>query len=192
MDLNLREGILLTFLIHLNQKSMRQKIKKKILHIFNSNYLLDKKKIENLPIGLFGNFYSQELSFYLIDKNDLKNLNNIFNKCNLRLKKIISKKFIEGTHLINEDSNLDCFFKVEINRLNSKIIFFENSALKFYQDFRFGSDIIINDISKITKLEHDVVREVLKDTNFLSEHPDKSFLKEDFLVNKILEKLKKN
>ena len=164
---------------------------KKILHIFNSNYLLDKKKIENLPIGLFGNFYSQELSFYLIDKNDFKNLNNIFNKCNLRLKKIISKKFIEGTHLINEDSNLDCFFKVEINRLDSKIIFFENSALKFYQDFRFGSDIIINDISKITKLELDVVREVLKDTNFLSEHPDKSFLKEDFFSKQNFRKIKK-
>ena len=36
---------------------------KTILHIFNSKYLLDKKKIENLPIGLFGNFYSHELSF---------------------------------------------------------------------------------------------------------------------------------
>ena len=36
---------------------------KKILHIFNSKYLLDKKNVENLPIGLFGDFYSQELSF---------------------------------------------------------------------------------------------------------------------------------
>ena len=36
---------------------------KDILHIFNSKYLLD-KKTENLPIGLFGNFYSHELSFF--------------------------------------------------------------------------------------------------------------------------------
>ena len=39
---------------------------KTILHIFNSNYLLDKKNVDNLPIGLFGNFYSHELSFFLI------------------------------------------------------------------------------------------------------------------------------
>ena len=26
--------------------------------------MLDQKKTENLPIGLFGNFYSQELSFF--------------------------------------------------------------------------------------------------------------------------------
>ena len=31
---------------------------KKIIHIFNSEYSLDKKKLDNLPIGLFGNFYS--------------------------------------------------------------------------------------------------------------------------------------
>ena len=38
--------------------------KKTILHIFNSKFLLDNKKIENPPIGLFGDFYSHELSFH--------------------------------------------------------------------------------------------------------------------------------
>ena len=33
-------------------------VKRKILHIFNSKYLLD-KKINNLPIGLFGDFYTR-------------------------------------------------------------------------------------------------------------------------------------
>ena len=32
--------------------------KKTILHIFNSRFLLDNKKIENPPIGLFGDFFS--------------------------------------------------------------------------------------------------------------------------------------
>ena len=70
--------------------------KKTILHIFNTKYLLDKKKIENLPIGLFGNFYSHELSFCLIDNNDFKNLNNVFNNCNLKIKKLFLKSFVEG------------------------------------------------------------------------------------------------
>jgi len=52
--------------------------KKTILHIFNSKYYLDQKKIENLPIGLFGDFYSHELSFCLINNNDYQNLKNIF------------------------------------------------------------------------------------------------------------------
>ena len=83
---------------------------KTVLHIFNSKYLLDKKKTENLPIGLFGNFYSQELSFLLIENNYYKNLNNLFNECNLRVKKIISKSFIKGVNLINDYHNTDNFF----------------------------------------------------------------------------------
>ena len=62
-------------------------IKKTILHIFNSKFILDKKEIKNLPIGLFGDSYSHELSFILANKNDLRNLKSIFEKCNLKIKK---------------------------------------------------------------------------------------------------------
>ena len=65
---------------------------KKILHIFNSDHILDKKNIENIPIGLFGDFYSHELSFFLINNNDYRNLKNLINNCNLNIKKAISKK----------------------------------------------------------------------------------------------------
>ena len=65
--------------------------KKTIIHIFNSSYHLDYKKIENLPIGLFGDFYSHELSFILINLNDYKNLKNIFDKCNLKSIKFLIK-----------------------------------------------------------------------------------------------------
>ena len=44
----------------------KQKI---ILHIFNSKNVLDGTPVENLPIGLFGDFYSHELTFFLIQKN---------------------------------------------------------------------------------------------------------------------------
>ena len=48
----------------LKAKLLETEEDKTILHIFNSKFILDKKKIENLPIGLFGNFYSHELSFF--------------------------------------------------------------------------------------------------------------------------------
>ncbi len=134
---------------------------KMVLHIFNSKYLLDKKKTENLPIGLFGNFYSQELSFFLIENNYYKNLNNLFNNCNLKVKKIISKSFIEGVNLTNAHNIEDNFFFIEIAQSKSKIIFFENSSLKFIQDFNFGSDIILNDISKITGLKTELIKKFL-------------------------------
>ena len=36
-----------------------------IIHIFNSQSLLDRTSYENLPIGLYGNFFQHELSFFL-------------------------------------------------------------------------------------------------------------------------------
>ena len=63
---------------------MNMKLKKLFYIFLIQNIFWMKKKIENLPIGLFGDFYSHELSFSLIDTNNFKNIENIFNVCNLK------------------------------------------------------------------------------------------------------------
>ena len=40
---------------------------KTIIHLFNSEYLLDNKNIKNLPIGLHGDFYSHQLDLFLVE-----------------------------------------------------------------------------------------------------------------------------
>ena len=166
-------------------------VKKKILHIFNSKYCLDNEKIENLPIGLFGNFYSHELSFSLIYKNDYKNLNNIFNKCNLKIKKILLKNFVEGTYLINKNENLNTFFKIEINENSSKLFYFENYALKFSQNFNFGSNLILSDISKVTSLKKDKVNKILSNNILTRSISDNDFIEEELFNNENYRKIKK-
>ena len=164
-----------------------------ILHIFNSNYKLDKKKIDNLPIGLFGDFYSHELSFNLINKNDLKNLKNIFNDCNLKIKKIFLKSFIAGANISNNYLDTNTFFKIKIKQDISKIFYFENDSLKYEQSFKFGSNIIIKDILKITLLKKDIIEimlnEIMLDKN-ISENEliDENFFK-DLPYRKIKKKL---
>jgi cell division ATPase FtsA len=111
---------------------------KKILHIFNSEYCLDKKKLDNLPIGLFGDFYSHELSFNLISKNDYKNLENIFKKCNLKIKKILLESFVKGSLINDANPKIETYFYIQINDNNSKIFYVENNAFKFEQKFNFG------------------------------------------------------
>ena len=156
--------------------------KKTILHIFNTKYLLDKKIIENLPIGLFGNFYSHELSFCLIDNNDFKNLNNVFNNCNLKIKKFFLKSFVEGSITSKNNSNLGTFFQIKINENNSQIFYFENNSLKFEQNFSFGTDLIIKDISKITSLNIKLVQKILKNINL-----SRKALKDDVIEKELFE-----
>ncbi len=165
---------------------------KKILHIFNSEYCLDKKKLNNLPIGLFGNFYSHELSFNLIDKNDYKNLKNIFKQCNLKVKKILLESFVKGSLIIDDNSKIDTFFYIEINDLNSKIFYVENSAIKFEQKFNFGTKIIISDICKITSLTESTVENIISDNVNINKISDKELLEEKYFNNQQYRKIKKN
>jgi len=186
----LKENI--TYILNSLKSSINKFEKKKtILHIFNSKYTLDKKKIENLPIGLFGDFYAQELSFCLINNNDFKNLNNIFNKCNLKIKKVLLKSFVEGVYLSNKNLNLNTFFQVSINHKQSKLFYFENDALKFEQNFNFGSDLVISDISKVIGLSKENVKKIIATCNFSSQISDNELVEEEFFKSSNFRKIKK-
>ena len=164
--------------------------KKTIIHIFNTKFVLDDKEIMNLPIGLFGNSYCHELSFFLIDNNDHQNLHQIFNDCNLKIKKIISKNFIEGATLIKLNYNLNNLFKIEISENNIKVIFIENSSLKYTQEFKFGSNLIIYDISKITGLKIDTIKDVLNNSDF-SNSKSEDLIETNFFKNDNYRKISK-
>ena len=163
---------------------------KKILHIFNSKFFLDNNNIENLPIGLFGDFYSHELSFSLINKNDYKNLKNILNQCNLKIEKILIKSFIQGVNIC-EKNDKDTFFLVEINEKKSKILFFEKSSFKFEECFEFGTDIVLKDISKITSLKIEVVQSILKDIDMGEVIPEDESISSKFFDKENYRKIKK-
>ena len=165
--------------------------KKTILHIFNSKFYLDNKKIENLPIGLFGDFYSHELSFILIKKNDFKNLSYIFEKCNLKIKKILIKSFIEGAKISNDNKNTDTFLKIQINNKSSKIFLFENNSLKIEQNFMFGTDMIIKDIIKVTSLKKNTIERILQDIDFNNEIKNDESIDKKLFSDDIYRKIKK-
>ena len=152
---------------------------KTILHIFNSKSVLDGINVENLPIGLFGDFYSHELTFFLIENNDLKNIQKIFNKNNLNIKKVILKNFGEGVQLINQNKEIETFLKIKISEDISYINFFDNASFRYSEYFNFGTDIIFRDIEKICSLDNEIIRRFL--SNSFSN-------KKIFNENEILEK----
>ena len=164
---------------------------KKILHIFNSEYCLDKKKLDNLPIGLFGDFYSHELSFNLINKNDYKNLENIFKQCNLKIKKILLESFVKGTLINDLDSKIETFFYIQIDKKKSKIFYIENNSIKYEQKFDFGTDIILNDICKIISLSKNEVKNIIRDNKNIKKISKLDLLEEKYFKNVQYRKIKK-
>tara|TARA_E500000178_G_scaffold51969_1_gene47774 strand:- start:3178 stop:4374 length:1197 start_codon:yes stop_codon:yes gene_type:complete len=164
---------------------------KKILHIFNSKYSLDKKKIDNIPIGLFGNLYSHELSFNLMNDNDYKNLKSIFDKCNLKIKKILLDSFVKGSLISEKNQDIETFFYVQMDKNYSKIFYVENDSVKFEQSFKFGTEIIVNDIVKITKLKPEIIKKILE--NYITDKKflDSPYIKKEYFENQQYRKIKK-
>ena len=95
------------------------------LKSFLSSY--DEKKILLFGYPKSGNTWLRFLLFnylnLLLDKNYYKNLKNVFSQCNLNIKKVISKSFVDGVSLIEKNSKLETFFKIEIDLNNTQVIF---------------------------------------------------------------------
>ena len=165
---------------------------KTILHIFNSKSVLDGTSIENLPIGLFGDFYSHELTFFLIRNNDLKNINQIFNRSNLSIKKLFLKSFSEGTQLINQ-KRIEDFIQIKINKNNSRINIFNQASFRYSEDFNFGTSIIYKDIQKICSLDNEIIKKILLNNYFNNKSSDNfDFIDKKFFIPGNYRKIRKN
>lgn len=165
---------------------------KKILHIFNSKSILDGTAIDNLPIGLFGDFYSHELTFFLISNNDYKNFKKIFNKNNLDIKRILVKNFIEGVQLINQKKKIEKFFKIKIDKNSSSLSFFENSSFRYEQYFNFGTNMILKDILKVCSISHQTIEKILSDKYFMNKKfKDDELLEKEYFIYDNYRKIRK-
>ena len=165
---------------------------KTILHIFNSKSILDGTRIENLPIGLFGDFYIHELTFFMIGNNDLKNIQQIFNKNNLKVKKILVKNFIEGAQLIDQDNDTETFLKIKINKNDSNISFFDRASFRYVEYFNFGTNIILKDIMKVCSINYEIIKKILSDKYFENKNfEDNEFLEEKYFIEGSYRKIRK-
>ena len=141
---------------------------------------------------MFGNFYSHELSFNLINENDYKNLENIFKQCNLKIKRLLLESFIKGSLINDASPETDNFFYIQIQNNNSKVFCIQNNALKYEQKFNFGSEIIISDICKITSLGKNIVKNIISENKNIYEISDKELVEEKYFNNQRYRKIKKN
>ena len=157
-----------------------------LVHLFNSNFSLDSDNLENLPIGLFGEFYNQNMTFFLANKNAIKNIQSVFNNCGLSINKIILKPFAEGVNLLSTN-HLDKDFtilRLEKNRIN--ISLFKNKSFVFTEDFNFGFNLVIKDISKLCSLKIEEVENLMKNIdlkNLIENHNHPNLEKKYFYIS---------
>ena len=157
-----------------------------LVHLFNSNFSLDSDNLENLPIGLFGEFYNQNMTFFLVNKNILKNIKSVLNICGLNIDKIILKSFVTGVHLLSNNSSGKHFtiLRLEPERIN--VSSFKNKSFIFTEDFNFGFNLVIKDISKLCSLKIEEVEHFMKDIelrNMIKDNDDSYLERKYFYIS---------
>ena len=75
---------------------------------------------------------------------------------------------------------------------NSKIFYFENDCLKFEQRFKFGYEIILRDISKITLFKQEIIEEILNQIDQKNSISDEELIEKKFFEDNNFRKIKKN
>ena len=160
-----------------------------LIHLFNSAYTLDGENIENMPIGLYGDFYNHHLTFFLILKNDIKNLKQVLNNSHIHIEKVILKPFAQNINkLKKEHSNKSQFF-INLNKKKSDISIFNNLSFIYHEKFNFGTDIIIQDISKVCSLKIKEVENIVSKINLSNLNNNQDYLTEEYFIESTFRKI---
>jgi len=166
--------------------------KHSLVHLFNSSFSIDSDNLENLPIGLFGELYNQNMTFFLVNKNILNNLKLVFNNCGINIDRILLKSFVEGINFLLNNKNYKNFTAITLNENIVNISLFKNRSYVYTQDFRFGTDLIIKDISKLCSLQISEVEFFLQEVNLKSvlENDESACVDKKFFFNSPYRKIK--
>ena len=159
-----------------------------ILHILNSNFILDKTKQDKIPLNIFGDHLSLHMTFVSIPDNNLKNIKEIFNHSDLKIDRIISKPFAENINLLNSNKKLKNFISINIGNELSTISLCQDSSLVFFKTFPFGSNSIYNDINQLCSLSKNEAKSIIENL----ENNKSIYIDRKFFVNSDYKKISFN
>jgi len=147
--------------------------KNSILHILNSNFYLDKKRRDKIPLNIFGDHLGLQMTFVSLPKNNIKNIKNLFEKNDLKVDRLLCKPLTTGINLVNENDSLKNFFLLNIDDELSTISIYEKSSLVFFKTFSFGTNAIRRDLSQLCSIKDQEVISILNEINFNKKIEDK-------------------
>jgi len=140
--------------------------KNSILHILNSNFYLDKRRQNKIPLNISGDHLSLQMTFISLPKNNIKNIKNLFESNDLKVDRLLCKPLAAGINLVNSENNLKNFFLLNIDDEISTISIYENSSLIFLKTFPFGTNLIYRDIAQLCSIKDKEAKSIISEINF--------------------------
>ena len=163
--------------------------KNSIIHILNANFVLDKTKQEKIPLNIFGDNL-RTYDFYFFTKNNLKNINSLFQNCDLNIDRVISKPFVFGINFLKEKRDIKNFLIINLDNVLTSVSLYEDASLVFLKTFPFGTSSIYDDISQLCSLSKKDIELIIEEFNFLDDTKNNSsFIEKKFFKDSKFTKL---
>ncbi len=159
-----------------------------ILHILNSNFILDKSKQNKMPLNIFGDHLSMHMTFISIPENNLKNIVEVFKQSDLKVDRVISKPFAEGINLLNNSKDLKNSVVINFGNELSTISLYENTSLIFFKTFPFGTNSIYDDIDQLCSITKDEIELIIENLN----KSKSQYIDQKFFINSDYKKISIN
>ena len=186
------------FLLRESKKQLILNDKKQtIIHIFNYNYIVDGKAFTEEPIGVYADSLIHEITFITMPKNNLKNINQSFNDCDIEIERLISSTFALGAGLLSNHELKSGSVLIDLGSEKTSIGLFKNSALIYSITLPVGVNHITKDISKVCSLsleESEIIRNNIDFSlpNIINIFDENDFLKKNFFISSSFRKISKN
>ena len=156
-----------------------------IIHLFNSRFSIDKNYFTNPPFGIQGDFYNQDMTFFTLDRIYIKNIRSLLNNCNIEIERIILKPFASIVNSFSEKKLKNNSTIMRISEERSSISVLKNESFIFLENFKFGTDIILHDVSKLCSLNFETAEDIVKNLPFeeLSKDNNEEYLDKKYFKN---------
>ncbi len=152
-----------------------------IIHIFNHNYIVDGKIFVEEPIDVFADTLSHEMTFITAPKNNLKNINQVFDDCDIEVERLISRTFTLGVKLLSIGELQTGSALISLGNKKISLGLFKNLALVHSATIPVGTDYISNDISKVCSLNFNEAEIIKENIDFSFQNNEKLFDKNNYL-----------
>jgi len=144
-------------LIHIAVDEISKNNKDKgILHIFSSNYKIDKKvNVEN-PIGFKANTFSTDIHAVLADHSSIDNLKDIINSCELSVESYVFGAYALGLSFLTTEELNEGVICIDFGKDKVSFSIFENNTLSYVGVVPYGSNHISKDLAKVFDIKLEV------------------------------------
>ncbi len=172
---------------------LKDQEKNSILHILNSNFILDKIKKNKIPVDLHGDHLGLHMTFISLPTNNLKNIKALFSNGDLKIDRVISKPLACGIDLLNKNKGAKNFILINFDKEVSSISIYEDSSLVFLKIFPFGTNSIYRDITQLCSLKDKEARIILSKLDLTNAINEKNkYLEKDLFTESEFKKISIN